>query len=153
MAAQPSRVYVFGDQTFNYDHSLAQLLRSDNPLLTWFFRKCFSALNTELGRLPLNARDATPKFSSIADLLTRKRDACISPALEQVLCLVHAFAAFIWSATVTYPETRLESHANHLAKIGTTSTASYPILPPRIASCWASALERLQPLQSALRRT
>lgn len=91
-----SRVYVFGDQTFNYENSLAQLLRSDEVHLVWFFRKCHSALQTELGRLPLYAKDATPKMSSIADLLTRKRDACISPALEQVLCLIHAFAAFIW---------------------------------------------------------
>lgn len=94
--SKPSRVYVFGDQTFNYEHSLAQLLRSDNFHLTSFFRKCYSALQTELGRLPPYARDTTPKFTSITDLLTRKRDACISPALKQVLCLIHAFAAFIW---------------------------------------------------------
>ena len=94
--SKSSRVYIFGDQTFNYEHSLSQLLRSDNVLLTLFFKKCYSAIQTELGRLPLHNRDATPKFSSIADLLTRKRGACISPALEQVLCLVHVFAAFIW---------------------------------------------------------
>jgi len=99
MAAQPSRVtrvYVFGDQTFNYEQTLAQLLRSDNVLLTSFFRQCYSALSTELGRLPLDAQDETPKFSSVADLLTRKRDGSISPALEQALCLIHAFAAFMW---------------------------------------------------------
>lgn len=94
--SKASRVYVFGDQTFNYEHSLTQLLRSDNIHLTSFFRKCYSAIQTELGRLPLYARDTTPKFTSVSDLLTRKRDACISPALEQVLCLIHAFAAFIW---------------------------------------------------------
>lgn len=98
--SRPSKVYVLGDQTFDYEDSLAQLLRSDNVLLAWFFRKAFFALNTELGRLPLDARDATPKFSSIADLLKRKRDGCISPTLELVLCLVHAFAAFIWSVIV-----------------------------------------------------
>lgn len=91
-----SRVYVFGDQTFDYEHSLAQLLRSDNAILIWFFNKCHSAIQTELGRLPLHARDPTPKFSSVADLLGRKRDGRISAALEQVLCLIHTFATFIW---------------------------------------------------------
>lgn len=96
-ASKPGRkVYVFGDQTFNYESSLAQLLQLDNVFLAWFFRKCYSAIQTELGRLPLHARDATSKFTSIADLLARKRDSLISPALEQALCLVHCFAYFIW---------------------------------------------------------
>ncbi|KAF1952293.1 polyketide synthetase [Byssothecium circinans] len=94
--SRSNRIYVFGDQTFDYEQSLAQLLRSDNVILNSFFQKCSSALQTELGRLPLHARDTTPKFSSVADLLTRKRDGCISAALEQALCLIHTFAAFIW---------------------------------------------------------
>ncbi|KAI1378719.1 polyketide synthetase [Hypoxylon crocopeplum] len=104
-----SRVYVFGDQAFDYEHSLAQLLRSDNVLLCWFFRKCYSALSTELGSLPLHARDTTPKFTSVSDLLVRKRDGCISPALEQALCLIHSFAAFIWhhsEGKLSYPTTQ-----------------------------------------------
>lgn len=95
-SSRPSKIYVFGDQTFEYEQSLAQLLRSENLLLVQFFRNTFSALSTELGRLPLHLRDATPNFNSIADLLSRKRDGCISPALELVLCLIHCFAFFIW---------------------------------------------------------
>lgn len=94
--SKSNRVYVFGDQTFDYEHSLAQLLRSDNIILTSFFQKCQTAVQTELGRLPLHTRDPTPKFSSVTDLLGRKRDGCISAALEQVLSLIHIFAAFIW---------------------------------------------------------
>ncbi|TWU71000.1 t1pks [Metarhizium rileyi] len=94
--SKPNRVYVFGDQTFNYEHSLAQLLRCHNVFLDSFFRKCYSAIRTELGRLPLHTRDVDAKFSSVADLLMRKRDGCLGPALELVLCLVHTLAAFIW---------------------------------------------------------
>ncbi|EFY96165.1 polyketide synthase for naphthopyrone YWA1 [Metarhizium robertsii ARSEF 23] len=94
--SKSNRVYVFGDRTFNYEHSLAQLLCCHNTFLTLFFRKCYSAIRTEPGRLPLHTRDTTAKFSSVADLLMRKRDGCLSPALEQVLCLVHTLAAFIW---------------------------------------------------------
>ncbi|KAJ3493731.1 hypothetical protein NLG97_g4549 [Lecanicillium saksenae] len=103
MAALPEidqdshRVYIFGDQTFNYERSLARLLVSRNVHLIKFFSSSYAALRTELGRLPLHAQDSTPRISSIADLLTRKRDARISPALEQALCLVHSFAVFIWA--------------------------------------------------------
>ena len=94
--SSPSRVYLFGDQTFNYEQSLTQLLRSDNKFLVTFFRACYEGLRTELGRLPPHARDTTPKFSSITDLLSRKRDGTLSPALDGVLSLIHNLAAFIW---------------------------------------------------------
>jgi naphtho-gamma-pyrone polyketide synthase len=96
VSSDVKKIYVFGDQTFNYEQSLAQLLRSDNIHLSSFFQKCYKALRKELGRLPIHARDPTPKFCGIADLLTRKRDGCLSSALEQVLCLIHCVAAFIW---------------------------------------------------------
>lgn len=90
-----SKVYVLGDDAFNYESSLANLLRSDDHTLNRFFRDAYSAIRKELGNLPLHARDATPKISSLGDLLTRKRDGSISPAMEQVTCLVHLFASFI----------------------------------------------------------
>lgn len=93
---EPSRVYLFGDQTFNYNQSLAQLLRSDNVHLVLFFRSCYDALRTELGRLPPHAIDKTPKHSGISDLLAKKRDETLSPALEQWLSVVHNLASFIW---------------------------------------------------------
>jgi hypothetical protein len=90
-----SKVYILGDDTFNYEPSLAHLLRSDDHNLNRFFRDAYAAIRKELANLPLHARDATPKISSLSDLLTRKRDGSISPAMEQVTCLIHLFASFI----------------------------------------------------------
>lgn len=95
---EQSKIYVFGDQTYNYEQSLAQLLCSDNVHLVWFFRDCYDAIRTELGRSPAHG-DETPKFSSISDLLTRKRDELLTPALDQLLSLIHNLAAFIWYGT------------------------------------------------------
>lgn len=93
--ATSTRVYLFGDETFNYEHSLTQLLRSDNHHLNRFFRDAYAVIRKELGSLPLHSRDTTPKISNLNELITRKRDGSISPALEQVLCLIHLFASFI----------------------------------------------------------
>jgi hypothetical protein len=93
--ASCSKVYILGDDAFNYEPSLAHLLRSDDHNLNKFFRDAYAAIRIELGNLPLHARDATPRISSLSDLLTRKRNGSISPAMEQVSCLVHLFASFI----------------------------------------------------------
>lgn len=90
-----SKVYLLGDDGFDYASSLAQLLRSDDHNLNKFFRDAYAAIRKVLGDLPLHARDATPKVSSLNDLLTRKRDGSISPAMDQVSRLVHLFASFI----------------------------------------------------------
>jgi len=99
-ASEERRVYLLGDQTFDYASSLASLFRSDNPHLIRLFRECYAALRVGLGRLPLHTCDSTPKITSLADLLTRKQDGCISPALDQVLSLVHLFASFIWCVSL-----------------------------------------------------
>lgn len=93
--ASCSRVYILGDDSFDYEPSLAQLFRSDDHNLNKFFRDAYAAIRKELGNLPLHARDATPKISSLSDLLTRKRHGSITPAMEQVLFLVHLLASFI----------------------------------------------------------
>lgn len=91
-----SKVYIFGDDTFDYESSLAYLFRrSDEHNLQRFFRDSYAAIRAELSSLPLHGRDVTPKISSLSDLLFRKRNGTISPAMEQVLCLVHVFAYFI----------------------------------------------------------
>jgi hypothetical protein len=93
--ASCSRVYIIGDDAFDYEPSLAQLLKSDDQNLNRFFRDAYVAIRMELGNLPLHTRDATPRISSLNDLLTRKRDGSISPAMDQVSCLITLFAAFI----------------------------------------------------------
>ncbi|KAM3449461.1 hypothetical protein MY3296_006926 [Beauveria thailandica] len=96
MSNSAHRVYLFGDQTYDFDYSFRQLLSYDNTLLISFFHEAFAALRAELKQLPASAKDLTPKFSNFSDLLSRKRDGCLSLALEQALCAVHGLAHFIW---------------------------------------------------------
>jgi hypothetical protein len=84
--ATAHRVYVFGDQTIDIDSSLRSLLCSNDLLLVSLFRRSYEAIRREVGRLPLQVRSHIPRFSSIADILSKKRAGLTCPALEQVTC-------------------------------------------------------------------
>ena len=97
--APTHNIYLFGDQTFNTEQSLRTLLCSNHVLLIDFFEQASQTLRREIGRLPSHVRDHLPRFSSIADIITRSRDGQASPALAQALCVIHAFACFIESVS------------------------------------------------------
>ncbi|KAJ4389519.1 hypothetical protein N0V93_006989 [Gnomoniopsis smithogilvyi] len=124
--ASCSKVYLLGGDIFDYASSLSHLLRSDDTILNNFFRDAYSAIRKELGDLPLHARDATPKISSLNDLLTRKRDGSISPAMDQVSRLIHLFASFITlhsTGTLSYPT----PENSHLLGVGIGAIAAAAI--------------------------
>ncbi|KAF2168849.1 hypothetical protein M409DRAFT_20864 [Zasmidium cellare ATCC 36951] len=91
----PHRVYLFGDQTFDIEDSLRSLLRCNDTLVVHFFQDAYRAIRREIGRLPPHARDVFPRFSSVADLLSRRQTGFVHPAVEQFLCLSHSLATFI----------------------------------------------------------
>lgn len=91
----PHRVYLFGDQTFDTEDSLRSLLRCNDTLFVHFFQDAYRAIRREIGRLPPHARDVFPRFSSVADLLSRRQTGFVHPAVEQFLCLSHSLATFI----------------------------------------------------------
>jgi hypothetical protein len=97
--APTHNVYLFGDQTFNVEQSLRALLCSNHVLLIDFFEQSSQTLRREIGRLPSHVRHNLPRFSNVADILTRSRDGQSSPALAQALCVIHAFACFIKSVS------------------------------------------------------
>ncbi|KZF26353.1 polyketide synthase [Xylona heveae TC161] len=93
---QHIQIYLFGDQTYDSNSRLGSLLRSHkNPILTAFLERAFHVLRAEIGRLSLREREAFPRFSSIADLLTRQREGNLSPALEKALTCIYQLAYFI----------------------------------------------------------
>lgn len=91
-----SRVYVFGDQTSEFDSGLRHLIQTkNNSLVTSFFEKCFYALRHEIAQLPPSDRRILPRFTSIVDLLARYRESGPNPALESALTTVYQLGSFI----------------------------------------------------------
>lgn len=90
------RVYLFGDQTGDFDAGLRRLLHSkNNSLVTAFFQRCYHALRQEITKLPPSQRQIFPRFTSIVDLLARYRESGVNPALESALTCIYELASFI----------------------------------------------------------
>lgn len=91
-----SHVYLFGDQTGEFEPGLRCLLQTkDNSFLASFFEKCFHALRHEISRLPPSDREIFPRFTSIVHLLAQYRRTAPNPALESALTCIYQLAAFI----------------------------------------------------------
>ena len=92
----PSRVYLFGDQTADFDSGLRRLLQAKNDsLLIAFFQKCYYALRKEISQLPPSERQMFPRFTSIVDLLARYREHGPNAALESALTSIYQLGSFV----------------------------------------------------------
>jgi naphtho-gamma-pyrone polyketide synthase len=95
---QEIKVYLFGDQTYDSNAKLTSLLLpTDNPILTSFFERSYHALRSEIGQLSSRERAQFPRFSSIADLLSRQREDGANPAIESALTTIYQLGSFIRS--------------------------------------------------------
>lgn len=94
---QQIHVYVFGDQTYDYNAKLCSLLASKhNPILNSFFEQACYIIRAEIGRLPLAQRASFPKFTNLADLLARQRESVdVNPAFQTALSCVYQLGCFI----------------------------------------------------------
>ncbi|KAL2010566.1 hypothetical protein VTN00DRAFT_6373 [Thermoascus crustaceus] len=91
-----SRVYLFGDQTGDFDAGLRRLLQAkNNSLLTSFLERCFYALRHEIAQLSPSQRQTFPRFTSVVDLLSRWRESGPNPALESALTCIYQLGCFI----------------------------------------------------------
>ncbi|KAJ5150806.1 type I iterative polyketide synthase [Penicillium canariense] len=93
--AQHYRIYLFGDQTYDVDAPLRELLHHSDPVLTSFFERALQVLRLEVGQLPSELRCTFPRFSSIADLISRRGDTGLHPGLEMALVLIYQLGSFI----------------------------------------------------------
>ncbi|KAF7180566.1 hypothetical protein CNMCM7691_009857 [Aspergillus felis] len=93
--AQHHRIYLFGDQTYDVDAPLRELLHHSDPILTAFFERALHVLRLEIGQLPSELRCEFPRFSSIADLISRRGDTRLHPGLEMALVLIYQLGSFI----------------------------------------------------------
>ncbi|KAJ5270272.1 hypothetical protein N7505_006030 [Penicillium chrysogenum] len=92
----PGHVYLFGDQTAEFDSGLRRLLHAKNDsLLAAFFQKSYYALRKEITSLPPSERQGFPRFTSIVDLLARFKESGPNPALESALTTIYQLGCFI----------------------------------------------------------
>ncbi|KAF4548432.1 Polyketide synthase CTB1-like protein [Elsinoe fawcettii] len=94
--AGTTRVYVFGDQTFDIADLLTKLLHTyDDPILSDFIERSTSALKREVARLGRDQQQECPPFATLVDLLPKWRTSTLNPALCQALTCICQLAAFI----------------------------------------------------------
>ena len=91
-----AHIYLIGDQTYDINKGLRDLLHTENdPLLTSFFEKSFYALREEIKKLPYEQRAQFQRFSSLTDLLTVRRAGRLHPAFDQALASSYQLGTFI----------------------------------------------------------
>lgn len=91
-----NRVYLFGDQTADFESGLRRLVQAKNDsLLTAFFQKCYHAVRQEVSKLPPSERQIFPRFTSIVDLLARYRENGPNAVLESTLTTIYQLGCFI----------------------------------------------------------
>jgi hypothetical protein len=90
------QIFLFGDQTYDTNAKLRALLNSkDDPILISFLEQAYHVIRSEVGRLPLQQREALPRFHNLADILVRQREGVLSPAFQTTLACVYQLGSFI----------------------------------------------------------
>ena len=94
-----AHIYLIGDQTYDYDRSLRELLHSEHEaILSSFFERSYYALRAEVGKLLQSHRGQFQRFSGLADLLVLRSDCQLHPALDQALTCIYQLGTFIRQA-------------------------------------------------------
>ncbi|KAL9105864.1 MAG: hypothetical protein Q9227_009027 [Pyrenula ochraceoflavens] len=93
--AAPTRVYIFGDQTFDTSESLSELLQTEDPILAAFFERSCFALRRHIAEIDPSYQSEFPRFSTIADLNTSNQKDLLNPALAQFLTCACQLGLFI----------------------------------------------------------
>ncbi|KAL5047374.1 conidial yellow pigment biosynthesis polyketide synthase [Aspergillus fruticulosus] len=92
----PYHVYLFGDQTGDFEVGLRRLLQAKNHTLVWsFFQRSYHAVRQEISNLPPSERSIFPRFTSIVDLLARHCESPGNPAMESALSCIYQLGCFI----------------------------------------------------------
>ena len=94
--AEPMRVYVFGDQTFDIADSLASVIRNANDaLVPDFLEQACQTLKDEILKLVPDQQEECPRFAKVLDLVPLWRSCTLNPALAQALTCITHIATFL----------------------------------------------------------
>ena len=67
-------LYLFGDQTYDTQPDLKDLLRHrNNPVLEDFLVKAYDRIRKDIYKLPSEIREELPRFTCLDDLILRKQ--------------------------------------------------------------------------------
>ena len=94
--ANQLKLYLFGDQTYDIQPYLKDLLRSrHNTVLEDFLVKAYDTIRTEIYKLPLDIRDDLPRFTCLEDLILWKQGGKRCIPLDMALTCVYQLGVFI----------------------------------------------------------
>ena len=89
-------LYLFGDQTYNIEHNLVDLLLSrDNPILETFLEKAYDTIRAEIYNLPPDMRESVPRFTCLDDLVLWKNNEKRCIPLDMAVTSMYQLAVFI----------------------------------------------------------
>ena len=90
------KLYLFGDQTFDVQPYLKDLIRyRHNPVLEDFLVKAYDAIRREIYNLPCEVRDDLPRFTCLDDIILRKPGGKRCVPLDMAVTCMYQLGAFI----------------------------------------------------------
>jgi hypothetical protein len=96
--AKHLKLYVFGDQTYNVQPRLKELLQyRANPVLEFFLGEAYTTIRQGIYTLSQEDRESLPRFGSIEDLLLWKRNGKPCLPLDMAMTCLYQLATFIGS--------------------------------------------------------
>lgn len=103
MMTGPLDLYVFGDQTYDLQPHLKELLSNrSNPILEEFLVNAYDAVRIEIYRLPPQVRDGLPRFTCVDDLILWDQSGSRCIALDMAVTCIYQVGTFI-----------IRTHSNH----------------------------------------
>lgn len=97
--AQGMKLYLFGDQTFDLQPHLKDLLQNrKNPVLEDFLTKAYDALRTEIYKLPPQVREELPRFTCVDDLILWNQNGKRFVPLDMAVTSMYQLGTFITQA-------------------------------------------------------
>ena len=103
--AERTRVFVFGDQTYDFVPRLRELLCSrDNPLLTAFLEQSHYVIRAEMNQTLPPAERKSARTSNLPHLLHKYCDGLLNPAFQTALacvCQLGCFFEFVLTCSFT----------------------------------------------------
>ncbi|CAK1367940.1 unnamed protein product [Cercospora beticola] len=98
------KLYLFGDQTYEVQPHLKDLLRyRTNPVLDDFLVKAYDVIRNHIYELPIQVRDDLPRFTCVDDLLLMKPASTRCIPLDMAITCLYQLGVFISQTDLEYP--------------------------------------------------
>lgn len=90
------KLYLFGDQTYDIQPDLKDLLRyRHNPVLEDFLVKVYDTIRNDIYKLPNEIREELPRFTCLDDLVLWKQGGKRCIPLDMAVTCMYQLGAFI----------------------------------------------------------